>query len=102
MNIDAMRSKAGEAAGFLRMLANDRRLMILCELSKKERSVGELGEVIGLSQSAVSQHLARLRHSHLVRTRRESRTIYYSLVGPGVTKVIGALYELYCGPSRRR
>jgi DNA-binding transcriptional ArsR family regulator len=52
-----------------------------------------------LSQSALSQHLARLRRSHLVKTRRESQTIYYSIADPGVTKVIGALYDLYCGPS---
>ena len=102
MNVVAMQSKAGEAARFLKMLTNDRRLMILCELVKDERSVGDLEAVVGLRQSALSQHLARLRRSHLVKTRRESQTIYYSLADPGVTKVIGALYDLYCGPSRRR
>jgi ArsR family transcriptional regulator, virulence genes transcriptional regulator len=102
MNVDAMRSKAGEAAGFLKILANDRRLMILCELVKGERSVGELEEVVGLSQSALSQHLARLRRSRLVKTRRESQTIHYSLADTGVRKVIGALYDLYCGPASRR
>lgn len=76
--------------------------MILCELLKGERSVGELEEVVSVSQSALSQHLARLRRSDLVKTRRESQTIYYSIADPGVTKVIGALYDLYCGPSRGR
>ncbi len=102
MNVDAVRTKAGSAAGFLKELANARRLVILCELSKGERSVGQLGEVVGLSQSALSQHLAKLRRSRLVKTRRQSQTIYYSLADPGVTKVIGALYELFCGPGRRR
>ena len=90
-----MQVQACEAAGFLKILANDRRLMILCELLKGERSVGELEDIVDLSQSALSQHLARLRRSHLVKTRRELQTIYYSIADPGVTKVIGALYDLY-------
>jgi DNA-binding transcriptional ArsR family regulator len=102
MDIKAMQVQACEAAGFLKILANDRRLMILCELLKGERSVSELEEIVGLSQSALSQHLARLRRSHLVKTRRESQTIHYSIADPGVTKVIGALYDLYCGPHIRR
>ncbi|QBR72122.1 ArsR family transcriptional regulator [Beijerinckiaceae bacterium] len=101
MDIRAMQSNACAAAGFLKILANDRRLMILCELLKGERSVGELEKIVGLSQSALSQHLARLRQSHLVKTRRESQTIYYCIADPGVTKVIGALYDLYCGPQGR-
>jgi DNA-binding transcriptional ArsR family regulator len=97
-----MHSKAGTAAGFLKQLANENRLVILCELVRGERSVGELEAVVGLSQSALSQHLAKLRAARLVETRRESQTIYYSLADPGVTKIIGALYELYCRPARRR
>lgn len=96
-----MRSRAGAAAKLLKDLANDRRLLILCELLKGERSVGELEPRVGLSQSALSQHLAKLRQGKLVRTRRESQTIYYSLADPGVTKVMGALYEVYCRPARR-
>ena len=90
------------AAGFLKQLANPNRLVILCELLRGERSVGELEEVVGLSQSALSQHLARLRAARLVATRREAQTIYYALADPGVSKIIGALYELYCSPARRR
>ena len=97
-----MQTNACAAAAVLKILANDRRLMILCELLKGERSVGELEEIVSLSQSALSQHLARLRRSHLVKTRRESQTIYYSIADPGVTKVIGALYDLYCGPTNGR
>jgi DNA-binding transcriptional ArsR family regulator len=99
MDIKVMQTNACAAAAFLKSLANDRRLMILCELLKGERCVSELEEIVSLSQSALSQHLARLRRSHLVKTRRESQTIYYSIADPGVTKIIGALYDLYCGPS---
>jgi DNA-binding transcriptional ArsR family regulator len=102
MNISVMRTKASVAAGFLKILANRRRLMILCELLRGERSVSELAGVVGLSQSALSQHLAKLRRGHLVRTRRESQTVHYSIADPGVSKVIGALYDLYCRPSRGR
>ncbi len=102
MDISVLHSKAGTAAGFLKQLANPNRLMILCELLRGERSVGELEEVVGLSQSALSQHLAKLRAARLVATRRESQTIYYALADPGVSKIIGALYELYCSPARRR
>ena len=97
-----MQTNACAAAAFLKILANDRRLMILCELLKGERCVSELEEIVSLSQSALSQHLARLRRSHLVKTRRESQTIYYSIADPGVTKIIGALYDLYCRPSNGR
>ena len=71
--------------------------MILCMLSEKERSVGELNEVVPLSQSALSQQLARLRDQGLVSTRRESQTIYYSLVDGPANKVIHLLHDLYCG-----
>ncbi len=97
-----MHSKAGTAANLLRQLANASRLVVLCELVQGERSVGELEAVVDLSQSALSQHLAKLRAAKLVSTRRESQTIYYSLADAGVTKIIGTLYDLYCRPARRR
>ncbi len=102
MDIKVMQTNACAAAAFLKSLANDSRLMILCELLKGERCVAELEEIVSLSQSALSQHLARLRRNHLVKTRRESQTIYYSIADPGVKKIIGALYDLYCGPSNGR
>ena len=97
-----MHSKADTAADLLKQLANANRLIVLCELVQGERSVGELEAVVGLSQSALSQHLAKLRAAKLVDTRREAQTIYYSLADPSVTKIIGALYDLYCRPARRR
>jgi DNA-binding transcriptional ArsR family regulator len=102
MNIQQMRTKASTAASFLKLMANARRLLILCELLQGERSVGDLARAVRLSQSALSQHLAKLRRAHLVATRREAQSIHYSLADPGVTKVIGALYELYCRPARGR
>jgi ArsR family transcriptional regulator, virulence genes transcriptional regulator len=88
--------KAVEAEGFLKALANRHRLMVLCELHKGEHSVSRLHDAISLSQSSMSQHLARLREDGLVKTRREAQTIFYSLASPDVSRVIGLLYELFC------
>jgi DNA-binding transcriptional ArsR family regulator len=96
MNLEELAPKAAEAETFLKALANRQRLMILCELHKGERSVSAIQSAIGLSQSALSQHLARLRDDNLVITRRESQTIYYSLGNPNVSRMIALLYELYC------
>lgn len=98
MNIEALELRASDAAGLMKALGNRRRLMILCELHKGERSVGALGRAVGLSQSALSQHLARLRHDGLVRTRREGQTIHYALASPKAREVMAVLYRLYCEP----
>ena len=76
-------------------MGNTHRLMILCQLSKGERNVGELERIVGLSQSALSQHLARLRNDDLVKTRRAAQTIYYSLAGGEAAAVIDTLCRLY-------
>ncbi len=96
MNLEILSSQAERAENFLKALANRHRLMILCELHKGERSVGVIQEAIGLSQSALSQHLARLREDDLVKTRRESQTIYYSLASVEAERMIGLLYDLFC------
>jgi len=99
-NKNAMRdleSRAGEAAELLKLLANDQRLIILCRLSDEELSVSELGEYVNLAQSALSQHLAKLRAQGLVATRREGQNIYYRLANPTAQKLVGALCELYGG-----
>jgi DNA-binding transcriptional ArsR family regulator len=101
VSIDRLKSHAKEAAQLMKALANPHRLMILCELQKGERSVGTLRRVVRLQQSPLSQHLAKLRRDGLVATRRESQTIYYSLANPGVTKLIGVLYDIYCPKVRR-
>lgn len=93
----AMTRRADEAARLMRALSHGARLRVLCELSSGERSVGELVESSGLSQSALSQHLARLREDGVVETRREAQTIHYSVSDPKVLRVVKLLYELYCG-----
>lgn len=94
-------AKAGEAAALLRALANESRLMVLCQLLEGEHSVSELQEGSGLSQSALSQHLARLRDEGLVATRRQAQTIYYRLAEPNVARVLKTLADIYCPPKRK-
>jgi len=94
---EQMGAHAEDAAGLMKALGNESRLMILCMLADGERSVGELNEIIPLSQSALSQQLARLRAQGLVKTRRESQTIYYSLAEGPADRVIRLLHEIYCG-----
>ena len=89
-------ASAASAARLLRALANERRLMILCQLSGCERSVGELLPLIGLSQSALSQHLAVLRSDGLVATRREGQSIRYRIADPAAEKVMATLAAIYC------
>lgn len=93
----AMREHATDAARLMKALGNENRLMILCVLAEGEYSVGELNERIPLSQSALSQQLARLRSAGLVKTRRESQTIYYAISPGPVDKVIHLLHDMYCG-----
>ena len=95
-SFESLGAKAAEAETFLKALANRYRLMVLCELHQGERSVGELQDTVGLSQSALSQHLARLRKDALVATRREGHTILYSIASPAVSRVIAVLYDHYC------
>ena len=97
MNVNEMADHAADAAGLMKALGNESRLMILCMLADRERSVGELNETIPLSQSALSQQLARLRQQDIVKTRRESQTIFYSLADGPAEKVIHLLHETYCG-----
>ena len=101
MTLDDLIPKAAEAEQFLKAVANRHRLMILCDLHKGERSVTALQTAVGLSQSALSQHLARLREDGLVATRRDAQTIYYTLANPNVSQLIGLLYTLYCAPKTK-
>ncbi len=96
MNLNALQTSAEAAETLLKAMANKNRLMILCQLQQGEQSVTALQPMLGLSQSALSQHLARLRADGLVQTRREAQTIYYRLAGDEVTKVITTLYAIYC------
>jgi ArsR family transcriptional regulator, virulence genes transcriptional regulator len=95
-------AKAGEAAALLKALAHEARLMVLCQLVEGERSAGALQENSDLSQSALSQHLARLREEGLVATRREAQTIFYRLADPNATRVLETLAAIYCPPRPKR
>ena len=98
IGMDRFAASAGEAAALMRALSNEKRLMILCQLGEREMSVGQMLALAGLSQSALSQHLARLREERLVETRRDGTTIFYRIADPAVLKVIAVLAEIYCPP----
>lgn len=96
MDITKLAEHAQSATQFLKELANEKRLMICCCLGDDELSVGQLNKMIPLSQSALSQHLARMRENGLVKTRRESQTIYYRLADDKVLKIISTLKSIFC------
>lgn len=100
-DISRFEASAAEAARLLRALANERRLMILCQLADGERSVGELLPRVGLSQSALSQHLAVLRQDGIVATRREAQTVRYRIADPAAVRVVSTLAEIFCPPDMR-
>ncbi len=99
MNIEDMQRNARDASALLTAMSNERRLMILCQLLQGECSVGDLQPLLGVSQSALSQHLAKLRKDGLVHTRRQSQTIHYSLASDKAHDLIEALYSIYCQPK---
>lgn len=96
-NLADMTRYAGEATRLLKSIANEHRLLILCRLAEGERSVSELNERVPLSQSALSQHLSRLRGEGVVIARREAQSVYYRLAGGPVGRLIEALHDIYCG-----
>jgi ArsR family transcriptional regulator, virulence genes transcriptional regulator len=102
MNIQDLKASSAEAEELLKALANSHRLMILCELKDGERSVSALERVVPLAQSALSQHLAKLREGGIVATRREAQMIYYSLADSRVARLIEVLHELFCAPAKSR
>ena len=97
-----MAGNAKRASAFLKALAHQSRLMILCILSEGEKSVGELEEILSLRQPTVSQQLARLRADGLVAPRREGKTIYYRLASEDARTVVGAVYDVFCRKRRER
>jgi ArsR family transcriptional regulator len=94
---------AVEVAGVLRALANGRRLVVLCKLVERgEANVSSLAEAVGLSQSALSQHLAKMREEGLVTYRRESQTLWYRIADPRIEDLLATLHALYCKPLNPR
>jgi DNA-binding transcriptional ArsR family regulator len=96
VNLEDMHASAAAASRFLKVLANQHRLLVLCQLVEGEKSVGELEQRLGLRQAHLSQQLARLRRDGLVRTRRDARTIFYDLDSTAAAQVLELLYKLFC------
>ncbi len=99
----ALQKNAGHVATLLKAIANPARLIILCQLIEGERSVGALERAVGLSQSAISQQLAVLRRGHVVASRRDGQTVFYSLASADVVTLMGTLHAVFCRevPARR-
>ena len=96
MDIKQMQENATKASQMLKAISHESRLLILCLLVKNEMSVGELAKYSDLSQSAFSQHLSVLREKGLVKARKESQTVYYSIKDENIAKVLETLYSIYC------
>lgn len=96
MNLETMNESAERASDLLKLLGHPHRLMVLCQLKMGEKSVSELSEIVGVSQSPLSQHLARMRYEDVVETRRDGQTIYYSLKDSEASQLVEALYRIFC------
>lgn len=98
-DLQRFQARADEAARLMKALSNRNRLMILCRLTGGERQVGELAAEVGLSQSALSQHLSLLREDGLVAARRDGVAMHYAIADPAVERVIALLADIYCPPE---
>jgi ArsR family transcriptional regulator, virulence genes transcriptional regulator len=102
-NPRGIEKSAIEVAGVMRALANERRLMILCKLVEwGEANVSSLADAVGLSQSALSQHLCKMREEELVTFRRESQTLWYRIADPRIEDLLATLHKLYCRADSKR
>lgn len=98
IGLDRFQASAAQASSLLKAMSNEHRLMILCQLGGGELQVSELLERVGLSQSALSQHLARLRDDNLVSARREGVAVFYRIADPAALRIIAVLAEIFCPP----
>ena len=101
IGLERFQASAGDASRLLKALSNEHRLMILCQIGEGERQVADLLPLVGLSQSALSQHLARLREDGLVSARKSGTAVFYRIADPATLKVIGVLAEIFCPPEAR-
>ncbi|WP_039048607.1 ArsR/SmtB family transcription factor [Comamonas thiooxydans] len=99
LDLHVMRTHAGEAVVMLKLLGNEDRLLLLCQLSLQERTVGELEQLTGVSQPTLSQQLGILRREGLVTTRREGKFIWYQLADARALQLMQTLYQLFCQPG---
>ena len=102
MNIALLQENATSATALLKVMANESRLLILCQLIDGEKPVNELEEFVGIRQSALSQHLAILRNERVVKTRREAQFVYYSLASPEAKIIMKTLYTVFCVPKKSK
>jgi len=93
---ELLRGAATQAVGVLKLLANEDRLLLLCQLSQGERCVSELEEELSIRQPTLSQQLGVLRNEGVVDTRRQGKNIYYSVADPAMLEILAVLYRLYC------
>lgn len=100
IQIERMQAAADRASDLLKAMANRHRLLILCQLVERERSVGELAEFLGIRDSGVSQHLALLRKDGLVAARRDGQTIWYSIASAEARALLSTLYDVFCDPTK--
>lgn len=98
IELERLEERAAEVAGVMKALANPRRLLLLCKLAEGRKGVGELADEVGLSQSALSQHLALMRDEGLVTFDRDGQTLRYRIADPRIEALLGTLYQLYCAP----
>ncbi len=102
VDVQELENKAADIAALLKAMGNERRLLILCELvAHGEMSVGAMVKSIGLGQSALSQHLAKMREEGILATRREGQTIWYRICEPRVEELMAILHQLYCSTDKK-
>lgn len=100
IDLESLRRSADSACRLMKVLSNPDRLLLLCQLSQGEKRVGELEELVGISQPTLSQQLGVLREEGLVNTRRDGKNIYYEIASPQAMAVMTVLFEQFCGPSK--
>lgn len=100
IELEILRRSADSACRLMKALSNPDRLLLLCQLTQGEKRVGELEELVGISQPTLSQQLGVLREEGLVNTRREGKNIYYQIASPQALAVMNVLFEQFCGPSQ--
>jgi DNA-binding transcriptional ArsR family regulator len=96
INVNEMRKNAESSAAFLKLLANPTRLLVLCNLIEGERCVGDLEKGLDISQSALSQHLSKMKEEGIVKADKRGQHVYYSVSDPNVVEILNVLYDLFC------
>ncbi|USJ27377.1 ArsR/SmtB family transcription factor [Ensifer adhaerens] len=101
ISLETLAAKAPEAAEFMRHFSNANRLMLLCYIAQREAAVSDIQEELGIKQPALSQQLAELRQAGLVKTRRQSRQVFYSIADGRAEAVMKMLFRLFCNPGSK-